>query len=115
MQNVSSRLQAVYGEPAKPNHGMLGYKASPILLISLSVYREGVHRIEVIAAAKKKLSDLMTVAEASIFELPSGPFEARRHREFGSRVARKGRHERQEDDEFNKSVSFFHRLLRCGV
>ena len=107
MQNVSSRLQTVYGEPAKPNHGMLGIQSpkviSPVLLIFLCVYREGAHRIQVIAAAKKKLSDLMTAAEASIFELPSGPFETRRHQEFGSRVPPKGR---RDDEEFNKSVSF---------
>ena len=79
-------------------------KSSPtVLLISLCVYWEGVHRIHVMAAAKKKLSDLMTAAEASIFELPSGPFETRRHREFGLRVPPKGR---REDEEFNKSVSF---------
>ena len=103
MQNVSSRLQAVYGEPDKPNHGMLRYKSSPVLLMFLCVYWEGAHRIEVIAAAKKKMSDLMTAAEASIFDLPSGPFETRRHREFGLRVPPKGR---REDEEFNKSVSF---------
>ena len=31
MQNVSSRLQAVYGEPDKPNHGMLGIRSLEVI------------------------------------------------------------------------------------
>ncbi|EDR10285.1 uncharacterized protein LACBIDRAFT_325220 [Laccaria bicolor S238N-H82] len=96
MQNVSSRLQAVYGEPDKPDH-----ESSTVLLMFTCVVRQGVHRIQIIAAAKKKLSDLMTAAEASIFEVPPVLSEKRRHREIGSRVPPKGRR-RGSDEEFNK-------------
>jgi hypothetical protein len=76
---------------------------SHLLSLILLCLWEGVHRIQVIAAAKKKLSDLMTAAEASIFELPPGPFDTRHHPEIGSRVPPKGR---RLDEEFNKSASF---------